>query len=230
MKESGKVMKRIRYILTLSICILIITGCAQESEKGLTVFRSKPESSSIGWGRTIDNSFVLCEKKMEKNFIIIKNKAEDTSRFQQVEQVTVPDEEQIKKYLNMTVSEIEKVTGNTINEERNITVFSAEESYLGLYLDNSSFYFFCKKDEMTEKPIGLTFYRKYHNEYLKMIGLSKDMNFQDIMDLWGAAEIEESMEGNKYHYRIRYERNGIRYSFISENIEGNSFNTYIELQ
>lgn len=222
--------KKIQYVLMLSICILIFTGCAQESDKSIFILQSsKSERASIGLGRDIENSFVLCEKKMEKNFIVLKNKVENSSEFQQIEEITVPNEEQIKTYLNMTVSEIEKVTGNTINEEENITVFSFEDSYQGLYLNNSSFYFFCKKDEMTEKLVGLTFYGKYHNEYLKIIGLSKDMNFGDIMDLWGETEIEETAEGNEQHYRIRYERNGLLYSFVSENSEGNSFKIYIEL-
>ena len=230
MKEGIKMMKKIQYSFILSMCILIFTGCAKVSEKGLSVFQSELERVSIGWGRGIENSFELCEKKMEINFIILKNKVKKNSGFQQVEEVNVPDEEQIKTYLNMTVSEIEKVTGNTINEEENITIFSSEDSYQGLYLDNSSFYFFCKEDEKIEKPIGLTFYGKYHNEYLKVIGLSKDMNFQNIMSLWGTKKIEESVEGNEHYYRIRYEKNGLLYSFVSEDSEGNSFNTYIELQ
>lgn len=174
-------MKKIQCVLVLLICILILTGCAKESEKRLSVFQSKLERASIGLGRDIENSFALCDKKMEKNFIVLENTDKNTSGFQQVEEVTVPDEEQIKTYLNMTVSEIEKVTGNTINEEESITVFSFEKVYKGLYLDNSSFYFLCKDDEMLEKPIALTFYGKYHDDYLKMIGLSKDMNFRDIM-------------------------------------------------
>ena len=71
---------------------------------------------------------------------------------------------------------------------------------------------------MTEKPIGLTFYGKYHNSYLKMIGLSADMNFGDIMGLWGETEIEETEE-----------ENGLLYSFVSGNSEGDSFNTFVEL-
>lgn len=229
MKESGKVMKNIQYFLIVSICILIFTGCAKESEKGLSVFQRKLERSSIEWGRSIDNSFVLCEKEMEKKLIFIITKVKNTSRYQQVEEVTVPDEEQIKTYLNMTISEIEKVTGNTINEEENVTVFLSEDSYQGLYLDNSSFYFLCKDDEMPGKPIALTFYGKYHDDYLKMIGLSKDMNYQDIMGLWGETEIEETEEENERRYRIKYERNGLLYSFVSGNSEGDSFNTFVEL-
>lgn len=222
-------MKRIQCVLVLLICILILIGCAKESEKGLSVFQSKLERASIGLGRDIENSFALCDKKMEKNFIVLENTDKNTSGFQQVEEVTVPDEEQIKTYLNMTVSEIEKVTGNTINEEESITVFSFEKVYKSLYLDNSSFYFLCKDDEMLGKPIALTFYGKYHDDYLKMIGLSKDMNFQNIMGLWGETEIEESKKDNEYHYRIKYERNGLLYSFVSEDKAGYSFSTYIEL-
>ena len=82
---------------------------------------------------------------------------------------------------------------------------------------------------MLEKPIALTFYGKYHDDYLKMIGLSKDMNFRDIMGLWGETEIEETEEENERRYRIKYERNGLLYSFVSGNSEGNSFNTFVEL-
>ena len=60
-------MKRICYLLMLSIFILTLAGCAKESEKRLFAFQSKLERVSIGWGRSLDNSFVLCEKKMEKN-------------------------------------------------------------------------------------------------------------------------------------------------------------------
>ena len=222
-------MKRIKYVLAVLICILIFTGCVYESEKSISILQYKLERVSIGWGRDIENSFVICKKKMEKNFIVLDNKVKNTSEFQQVEEVNVPDEEQIKTYLNMTVSEIEKVTGNTINEEENVTVFLSEDSYQGLYLDNSSFYFLCKDDEMPGKPIALTFYGKYHDDYLKMIGLSKDMNYQDIMGLWGETEIEETEEENERRYRIKYERNGLLYSFVSGNSEGDSFNTFVEL-
>ena len=222
-------MKRIRYVLVVLICILIFTGCAHESEKSISVLQNKPERASIGLGRDVENSFVFCEKKMEKNFIVLENKLENTSEFEQVEEITVPDDEQIKTYLNMTVSEIEKVTGNTINEEEYITAFSFENTYKGLYLDNSSFYFLCREDKTQGKPVALIFYGKYQNDYLKMIGLSKDMNFQDIMGLWGETEIEESQKDNEYHYKIKYERNGLLYSFVSENSEGDSFNTFIEL-
>ena len=220
-------MKRFQYIFMLSICILILAGCAQESEKGLSIIQHNYERTSIGLGRDIENSFVLCEKKMEKNFIILENKTNNTSRFQQVEEVTVPDEEQIKTYLNMTVSEIEKVTGNTLNEGESTIAFLFEDSYKGFYLDNSSFYFLCKEDEAIETPVFLAFYGKYHDIYLGTVGLSKDMNFKEIMNQWGEAEIEESGEGSAHHYRIRYERNGLVYSFVSDNEEGESFHTYI---
>lgn len=229
MKERIKIMRKIQYFLILLICILTFTGCKKECEKGFSVLQNKLEEASIGWGRGTENSLVLCKKKIEKNFIFLDIQADNISKFQQVEKVTAPEEEQIKTYLNMTVSEIEKVTGNTINEEESISVFTFEDVNKGLYLDHSSFYFLCKGAEKEEKPIAIAFYGKYHEEYLNMIGLSRNMNFQEIMDLWGEAEIEESKKVDEYHYRIKYERNGLLYSFVSEDIEGHSFKTYIEL-
>ena len=211
------------------MCILTLTSCRQESQRGLSVLQDRIEKTSILCGKDIDNFLVIYKNEIEKRLFIIEKETPNNPIFQQVEEITVPDEEQIKTYLNMTISEIEKVTGNTINEEENVTVFLFEDSYQGLYLDNSSFYFFGKKDEMTEKPIGLTFYGKYHNSYLRMIGLSADMNFGDIMGLWGETEIEETEEENERRYRIKYERNGLLYSFASGNSEGDSFNTFVEL-
>lgn len=222
-------IKRNQCYLIILMCILTLTSCRQESQRGLSVLQDRIEKTSILCGKDIDNFLVIYKNEIEKRLFIIEKETPNNPIFQQVEEVTVPDEEQIKTYLNMTVSEIEKVTGNTINEEESITAFSFEKAYKGLYLDNSSFYFLCKDDEMLGKPIALTFYGKYHDDYLKMIGLSKDMNFRDIMGLWGETEIEESKKDNEYHYRIKYERNGLLYSFVSEDKAGYSFCTYIEL-
>ena len=222
-------MKRSRCFLIIPICVLMLTGCRQKSGKGLFVLQNRIERTSILCGKDIDTSFVLCKKEMEKRLFVVEKEAQNNPIFQQVENVAVPEEVEIKAYLNMTISEIERLTGNTMNEEENITVFSVEESYKGLYLDNTSFYFLCKEDKTVEKPNVLTFYGKYYNEYLETIELSKDMGFKEIMAQWGEAELEESRANNEHYYRIQYERKGLIYSFVSDNKEGESFRTYIEL-
>lgn len=222
-------LKRRHCFLLISICVLVLTGCQKESWKGLSVLQNRVERVSKLCGRNLDDSFIICKKEMEKRLFVVKKEAANNPIFQDVEEVTIPDEEQIKTYLNMTISEIEKVTGNTLYEEENIIVFSFEDSYKGLYMDNSSFYFLCEDDKTIKKPVYLAFYGKYHKEYLEAVGLSSNINFEDIMSLWGETEIEESTKENKHYYRIRYERNGLLYSFVSENREGQPFNTFIEL-
>lgn len=207
----------------------MLTGCRQESHRGLSVLQNRIKKTSMLCGMDIDDSAVLSKKEMEKQLFIVEKEAGNNPVFPKVEKVVVPEEIEIKTYLNMTTSEIEKVTGNTINEEKNITVFSFEDSYKGLYLDNSSFYFLCTEDETIETPVFLAFYGKYHNKYLETLELSKDMDFKEIMVQWGEAEIEESGAGNEHHYRIQYEKKGLIYSFVSDNEGGESFRTYIGL-
>lgn len=220
-------LKRSKCFLMISICGLMLTGCQQKSWKSLPVLQNRIEKPLILCGKDVDYSFALCKKEMEKRLLIVKKEAQNNSIFQRVEKVAVPEEIEIKSYLNMTIREIERLTGNTINKEENVTIFSTGDIYQGLYLDNSSFYFLCKKDEAEEKPIILTFYGKYHNEYLKTVGLSKDMDFEEIMDQWGETEVEESGTDTEHRYRIRYEKRGLVYSFVSDNEKGESFHTYI---
>ena len=61
-----------------------------------------------------------------------------------VKKVNVPTEEEIKTYLNMTVGEIEKLTGKTILQNSFQIVFSFVGYFSTIYLEDSSFYFLCE--------------------------------------------------------------------------------------
>lgn len=225
-KEKEHMKKKITYIFIILICITQLTGCKAKNIKSLSACWAKVESATILVVKDIENFSALYEIEEEKMRLFCEKWEKNPPTVRKVEKVNIPTEEEIKTYLNMTIGEIEKLTGNTFYNGTTI-VFSFVGYYTVINVENASFDFLCIGYDVWEKPAYVSFNYKYAEEYLKTINLSQNMNFNDIMNLWGNAEIEEINRFEEYHYRISYERNGLIYEFISDNKEGNDFQFYI---
>ena len=162
---------------------------------------------------------------------------EDT-KYQRVEEISVPTEEEIKTYLNMTIEEIEKLTGITIDDEDKGTlmIFSFVAAFSPSTIicsnpDDCSFYFVCRDYDKTQKPLYLSIYGEYFDEYLSTIGLSENMSFEEIEELWGKGEwnVSQRGDGDDYRYMLTFKRNGLIYDFVSVNAEGYNFDFNIAL-
>ncbi len=219
--------KKIKYFLIILICTMQLTGCKTNNTKNLSVYWERIERAAIFMEKDIEKFTKLYEIDGEKMHLFCEEWAKNPPTVQKIEEITVPTEEEIRTYLNMTIDEIEKLTGNAIDQSGTLMVFSFNVFFPCLDLDNSSFYFICLNYDTSEKPRYLSFFRTYDEEYLSTIGLSEDMSFRDIMNLWGETEIEERNRFQEYHYCIRYERNGLTYEFIADNKEGEWFDFFI---
>lgn len=208
--------------------LILSTACKVEN---FSVGLGWNKSSEVDLLRRMADKFMLTKKmKMESIEVILDNREKFRPGVQKVEKISVPTEEEIKTYLNMTVEQIERITGNLINESDKVQIF--DNSFLCLYLDYSSFYFLCNSHEKLVEPEYISFYGWFKKEYLLTLELSEDMNFDDIMDVWGSTEVEVSkgLGEETIKYRILYRKNGLVYEFISDNPEGYDFNVFIALE
>lgn len=226
-KKKEQMKKKIKYIFIILICITQFTGCKAKNIKSLSACWKRVESAAVLVAKDMENFSELYEIEEEKMRLISEDWVKNPPTVRKVEKITVPTEEEIKTYLNMTIDEIEKLTGNAIDQSGTLMVFSFNVFFPCLDLDNSPFYFICINYDTSEKPRYLSFLRNYDEEYLSTIGLSENMSFRDIMNLWGETEIEERNRFEEYHYCIRYERNGLTYEFIANNKEGKWFDFFI---
>ena len=220
--------KKICFFYLLIMLLILSTACKVEN---FSVGLGWNKSSEVDLLRRMADKFMLTKKmKMESIEVILDNREKFRPGVQKVEKISVPTEEEIKTYLNMTVEQIERITGNLINESDKVQIF--DNSFLCLYLDYSSFYFLCNSHEKLVEPEYISFYGWFKKEYLLTLELSEDMNFDDIMDVWGSTEVEVSkgLGEETIKYRILYRKNGLVYEFISDNPEGYDFNVFIALE
>lgn len=219
--------KRIKYLFAILICIIQLIGCNANNAKSLAIYWGKIERFAVYMEKDVENFSKIYQIEAKKISLIFEDWIENPPAVCKVEEIIVPTEEEIKTYLNMTISEIERLSGNAIDESGTLMIFSFNVFFPCLYLENSSFYFVCINYDTSEKPRYISFYGKYDEEYLSTIGLSEDMSFKDIMNLWGETEIEETNRFEENHYCISYRRNGLVYEFIADSKEGKGFDFYI---
>lgn len=219
--------KKIKYFLIILICITQLIGCKVNNTKSLAVYWERTGRAVTFIKKDVEKFVILYEIEEEKMLLLCEEWIKNPPTVQKIDEITVPSEEEIRAYLNMTIDEIEKMTGNAIDQSGSLMVFSFNIFFPCLFLDNSPFYFICINYDTLEKPRYLSFMGSYDEEYLLTIGLSEDMSFRDIMNLWGETEIEETNRFEEYHYCIRYRRNGLVYEFIADNKEGKWFDFFI---
>lgn len=218
--------KRIKCAFIILMCVTQLLGCNGNNIKNLSICREKMAMAVTFLEKDVKKFVKLYEMEDEKISLIFEDWVNNPPTVCKMEKEIAPTEEEIKTYLNMTIGEIEKLTGSTFYNGTTM-VFSFVGFYTVINLENASFDFLCIGDDVWKKPAYVSFKNKCAEEYLKTINMSQNMNFNDIMDLWGKVEIEETNRFDEYHYRIVYERNDLIYEFISDNIEGNDFRFYI---
>lgn len=99
---------------------------------------------------------------------------------------------EMKRYLNMTEEELENMTGEKIEQLQSLVIFETTLAFPVLFPDNTSYWFVCTSWDTTCKPKYLSYYSDYEKEYLKQLGLENAVDFYDIMEIMGNAEIEAS--------------------------------------
>lgn len=227
--------KRKTILITMLLCCILCTGCKKEKIISLPVLENIEKTAITALEKDCKMLSIVQEKDEEILRLLFEAnefKRED-AKYQRVEEISVPTEEEIKTYLNMTIEEIEKLTGITIDDDGTLMIFGFAALFPCLYLEDSSFYFVCYDYDKTQNPRYLSFYGGYDEEYLSTIGLSYTMNFKEIEKVWGEGELMVNQTGkeeyDRHRYMLTFRRNGLRYDFVSDNPEGNNFDFYIAL-
>ncbi len=177
----------------------------------------------------------VSEDESGKGFVLYIGLPKDGS--DEKEYYQIPSDDDIKSFLNMTEQELEEMTGTKIDES-SLIVFETTLAFPVLFPQNTSYWFVCTSRNTSFKPKYFAFYGNYEKEYLRQLGLKNCRNFEDIMEVMGNTEVIESktreeMEAinidDYQNYMIQYEKNGLQYNFIADNVEGKSFTLYIGL-
>ncbi len=228
----SKKYKIICFFLLLLMCINLCVGCREKNTKELSTLKINIITTiNNGIQDNIEKIFLIRKESKEIVKLLVQFKEVKPLGVQNVEEKEIPTEEDMKTYLSMSVEEIEKLTGNTICEDGSLVVFSFNVFFPCLYLDDTSFYFICiSKEDKSWAPRYLSYYGGYRQEFLLTLGLSEDMNFENIMEVWGKTEIEVVERMDQKRYRISYERDRLIYEFISDNESGYPFNVYVALR
>lgn len=137
-------------------------------------------------------------------------------------------DDEIIKYLNMSVQEILDLTNSGIDELSSMVVF--EPNVFFPYIEIDSFLIICRSADITYTPIYIAMHQDDEEKYLEMLQLNCSMNFQDIMEVMGTVPVEESKEGTGYkRYMISFASGELGYYFCSDDQDGHGFELYIGL-
>jgi YHS domain-containing protein len=205
--------KIILYILAL--CIITGSGCGNKS-----LLNEISSSDNIEDNQLSLPSQVESEPELQSSGKVIN----EPQTFMQLES-------EIKKYLSMTTEEITMLTGCKIDKDGTYVVFEPHIFYPCIYLKDSPFYIICRTWDDEDKPAYIDLYD--YSIILSEFNLKKEMNFAEIMEVMGPAEIQQSLPLDEErveetsNYLIEYEYNGLTYVFCADNREGNLFMLYI---
>jgi len=172
------------------------------------------------------NIFLLCVGCSSRNSEIegeeIKQAEEDVNDISNAE---------LESILKSNMGELIEKQKFQINEDKDIRVFSSEYYYRAEG-ENTDFYLVCKSYyDKSQQPAYVVLNDEHVEGYLEKIGLSKEMTFSDIMNAWGNSDVFEMSYNDtvQKQYKIEYEREGLRFLFVSKNEEGEQFVLYIGL-
>ena len=135
---------RIKFVFIILICIMQFMGCRANQIKTLSNYWGGNRKSSHIREKDVEKFAKLYEIEEEKVHLTFEEWVKNPPTVRKVKKVNVPTEEEIKTYLNMTVGEIEKLTGKTILQNSFQIVFSFVGYFSTIYLEDSSFYFLCE--------------------------------------------------------------------------------------
>lgn len=137
-------------------------------------------------------------------------------------------DKEIIAYLKMPVQEIIDRTNTNIDESGSLVIFQPDIFFPCISMN--PFVVICKSADTTYTPRYISFYKDYEDNYLKMLKLNSDMNFQEIMEVMGTVPIEESLErGSGKRYMISIKDGELEYNFCSTHQDGRGFELYIDL-
>lgn len=209
-----------------------MNGCIQSETK----FQYE-EPEPIDNIKVVDDILgAISNKEIETILNIDVSELEDT--LNKKEDFPIVSIDEIKRYLNMTEKELEGMTGGKIEKLQSLVIFETTLAFPVLFPENTSYWFVCTSWDTTCKPKYFSYYAAYEKEYLKQFGLENAVNFYDIIEVMGNAEIEASKTREEMeevnitdykNYKIEYERDGLQYVFIADNSEGENFVLYIGL-
>ena len=136
---------------------------------------------------------------------------------------------EVKKYLDMTNQEIKDLTGKELDNYADTFVYKTNVLYSCIRPSDLPFYFICRD---WESPGYLAFYEESEQEYMDLLGISKDMGFKEIIAAMGIEQaLEESTEYvNDYdreRHKIELEKDGLRYIFCADRADGYGFSMFI---
>lgn len=208
-------MRKKVLLLIIVLCIAISAGCGNKNTLN-------EESSS----EEILNNQLLPSPQLDLELPSSEEVLDEPLTFSQLEL-------EIKKYLSMTAEEITQLTGCEIDKDGTYVVFEPHIFSPCIYLENSPFYIICSSWYETDRPAYIDLYD--YSIILSEFNLNEEMNFAEIMEVMGPAEIQQSLPLDEErveetsNYLIEYERNGLTYVFCANNKEGNYFMLYIAL-
>ena len=138
---------------------------------------------------------------------------------------------EIKKYLNMTSEEISELTGKKRENYADTFVFKTKVLMPCIRPGDLPFYFIC--GDVLGPPRYLAFYEEAEQEYMDMLGINKDMGFEEIIAAMRVEQVQwESTEYvddyDRERHKIELERDGLRYIFCSDHTDGYDFSMFIE--
>lgn len=140
---------------------------------------------------------------------------------------------EIKRYLDMTNREIADLSGKEIDNYADTFVFKTKVLLPCIRPSDLPFYFVCGDWLYDEQPRYLAFYEEAEEEYIEMLGINKNMGFDDIVAAIGIEPVlREATEGvddyDRERHKIELEKDGLRYIFCSDHADGYDFSMFIE--
>lgn len=170
-------------------------------------------------------SLLLCAGCSSNNNEVQYEEKEETE-----ETVSIISETELENILQSNMSDLIENQNFQISKDKFVRVF-APEYYPCAVAENSDFYLVCTSYYNENLPPAyIVFNEEPAERYLEQLGLNEKMNFSDIMKVWGNSDIfETSYDTVQKKYKIEYERDGLRFLFISEEESGTNFVLYIAL-
>ncbi|MCH5280643.1 MAG: hypothetical protein J1E61_04175 [Lachnospiraceae bacterium] len=149
----------------------------------------------------------------------------------------LPTERAITMYLR-DVEEISALPGKKEDYSGYAQVMVPNTHYQKICPDNTPIYYLADlNDKEYDDTVYLCFDDEDLNDFLSLLGLSDQMDFHDIMKVWGKTEVEvigaDGVSDRADQYRIVYKRDWwvyeLVYEFVSSNKDGQNFELFIRL-
>lgn len=231
-------MKKNAIAFGILIVLLLIIGIHNRTFTNLSLTGSE-ELRCFSTGAGYRTAWEVAENKREKReaeFSIqtIYSVKHDVNTVGSQAAVPLPEDYEgwnrvIKKYLDMTLAEIEAERGREIDlsKDGSMVVFEPTVFFPMLPLTEQHLIVLGSMDK-SQKPAYVVLYDDVLAGYLDGLGLENGMDFGDMMDVLGERQAEASrLAGGGCNYRIVYERDGLILEFISDFEDGHLYTLFV---